>query len=171
MVKLEVKKSNGLVWIQFCCTMNSFSRTNLSLHAMFYRLCSSVSPVHACTGKKSSQPRDSVKLHIVRQLPSQYLSSWRFWYGVDKQNLADLLIRGYPLRNMVHDLSLGDLASWLLDNKRYRYLPCLLVRIPANAVKLSFLPRTLQMTTEQSEHTCVTASRQSLLQWVVAIQI
>ena len=135
MVKLEVKKSNGLVWIQFCCTMNSFSRTNLSLHAMFYRFCSSVSPVHACTGKKSSQPRDSVKLHIVRQLPSQYLSSWRFWYGVDKQNLADLLIRGYPLRNMVHDLRLGDIASWLPHHKRYRYLSCLLMRIPANAVK------------------------------------
>ena len=99
---------------------------------------------------------------MVRQLPSQYLSSWRFWYGVDKQNLADLLIRRYPLRNMVHDLSLGDLASWLPHDKRYWYLSCLLMRIPANVVKPSFLPITLQMTTEQSEHTSVTASRQPL---------
>jgi hypothetical protein len=69
---------------------------------------------------------------MVGQLPPQYLASRRLGNGVDKEHLADLLVRRHPLGDVVHDLSLRDLATRLPDHKRYWDLPCLLMRIPAD---------------------------------------
>lgn len=74
--------------------------------------------------------RESPNLHMVGQLPPQYLASRRLGYGVDEEHLANLLVRGHPLCDVVHDLCLRDLATRLPHHKRHRYLPCLLMRIP-----------------------------------------
>jgi len=96
-------------------------------------LCTqSLSHAHMQVNKEELHSRDSPSLHMVGQLPSQYLASRRLGYGVDEEHLADLLVRGHPLCDVVYDLSLRDLATRLPDHKRHRYLPCLLMRIPVN---------------------------------------
>ena len=69
---------------------------------------------------------------MVGQLPPQYLPSRRLGNGLNEEHLADLLVRRHPLCDVVHDLSLRDLATRLPDHKRHGYLPCLLMRIPVN---------------------------------------
>jgi hypothetical protein len=82
--------------------------------------------------KKGLQSRDGAKLQRVHQLPSKYLPSRRFGYGVDEQHFADFLVWSDTLCYMVHDLRFSDFASRSPHNKSYGYLPSLFMGIPAN---------------------------------------